>query len=82
MLKNDSEHLPEFLSVPKSQIEEHWDRWILWRMVGKRVEAFTLALKLPKALLDTLFFLDEFYEKMADKKLRDEAKQKTRKHGK
>ncbi len=76
LLKKDPDHLPEFLDIPKSQILKYWDYWLIWRMVGQRVEAFVLAIKLPKALLDTLFFLDFFMGKMEAKKAKDDAKAK------
>ena len=48
-------------------------------MTGKRVEAFVTAKRfpLPKAMLDTFFFLDNFFGKMEYEKMEKEANKKS-----
>lgn len=48
-------------------------------MVGKRVESFVIARTLPKAMLDTFFFLDWFFGKMEAEQLEKEAKEAKKK---
>jgi hypothetical protein len=62
--KGGSEKIPEFLDIPRSQIQEWWDLWPLWRQVEGNVPAFVAAMPLPKGMLDTMFFLDNFLAKM------------------
>lgn len=51
--------------------------------MGRRVEAFVLAIgwkgPLPKAMLDTFFFLDNFFGKMEAQKAKKEAEAEKRK---
>ena len=64
----------------KSQILKWWDNWLLWRMIGKRVEAFVLATDwkgpLPKSMLETFLELDNFIEKMESQFLEKKLKEK------
>lgn len=72
----ESDKIPEFLDIPRSQIEKFWSDWPLWRLVEKNVPAFIAAMNVPKALLETMFFLDGFYEKMMNQKLKEDIKKK------
>lgn len=55
-----------------------WEHWLLWRMSGKRVEAFVLAVgwkgPLPKSMLEVFFELDNFMDKMESQYLENELK--------
>ena len=68
------------MKVTKEQILRYWDRWLLWRMAGKRVEAYVLATgwegPLPKGMLETFFELDNFLGKMEAQYLEKELKKK------
>lgn len=61
-------------------ILHYWEDWLLWRMTGKRVEAFVVALgwqgPLPKAMLETFFEVDHFMDKMEMQWLENEMKKK------
>jgi hypothetical protein len=73
--------LPSSLKVSKESILKYWEHWLLWRMAGKRVEAFVLATgwkgALPKAMLEVFFEVDNFLDKMESQALEKELK-KTR----
>lgn len=77
--------LPSSLRASREQIVHYWDQWMLWRMIGKRVEAFVIATgwqgPLPKAMLEVFFELDGFYDKMESQWLEKLAKQKQRGKG-
>lgn len=56
---------------------------MLWRLCGRRIEAFVLAAgwtgPLPKAMLETFFFLDGFYGIMEEKRAKEEAEEEAKK---
>jgi len=55
--------------------------WILWRLVGRRVLDFLVVLivRPSKAMLETFFFLDNFYGKMEAQQAKKEALAEKRK---
>jgi hypothetical protein len=57
---------------------KYWDHWTLWRMTGKRVEAFIAATgwkgPLPKAMLEVFFEVDHILDKMEAQVLEKELK--------
>lgn len=50
-------------------------------MTGKRVEAFVLARKLPKAMMETIWYLDWFFGKMETQQLEKDVEEAKKKAG-
>ncbi len=55
---------------------KHWEDWLLWRMVGKRAEAFVAAKgwsgPLSKSMLEAFFEMDNFMDRMEAQKIKKE----------
>jgi len=70
------------VKVTVEQLEKWWKLWLFWRMIGKRVEAFIMALDwkgpLPRSMLETFFELDNFMDKMEAQKVEKELKRGSR----
>lgn len=68
--------MPSAVKCTKEQVLRWWDHWLLWRMTGKRIEAFVLATDwkgvLPRSMLDTFFELDDFFGRMEAQRLEKE----------
>lgn len=76
--KKTGNEIPSVIGLTKEQILRWWDYWLLWRMTGKRVEAFALVVDwkgpMSKSMLETFFELDNFMAKMEAQRLEKELK--------
>jgi hypothetical protein len=78
--RDTGDALPSTIKVTQEQITKYWEHWLFWKMCGRRVEAFVMALgwksTLPRAMLEVFFELDNFMDRMEAQKLRKELQRK------
>ena len=71
---DDGESFPAVLEMSEARINKYWDWWVLYRASGGKIDYWS-AHQMPKEALDTVFYLDDLFERLVIQKSKRKPKE-------